>query len=151
MKCLLCIFFLGDSVEREKKRKGSGSSGSVVHWSDFQPSSSESTNRLLNSQKTLHSSHKFGKQHADPSHRSKGDSRAPSAVRLDHRYHPPPEEHPPPVSAGCQICHIFDVFIAYKYTSSNIEAFQIIGTIFTKRLQTPCCEPKSLVWINEQW
>ncbi|XKL63096.1 hypothetical protein PGB90_005460 [Kerria lacca] len=88
--------FTADISERESKRKGSGSSGSVVHWSDFQPSSSESTNRLLNSQKALHSSHKYYKQQSDISNR-KLDHRMVSGLRPEHRYHPPPEEHPPPV------------------------------------------------------
>ena len=88
-------------MEKDKKRKGSGSSNSVVHWSDFQPPSSESTNRLLNSQKmSTHSSHKYFKQYLDsPAHRKmEHSSRMVGIPRTEHRYHPPPEEHPPPVS-----------------------------------------------------
>lgn len=92
----MCIFFLSaDTAERENKRKGSGSSSSVVHWSDFQPSSSESTNRLINCQKTLNSSHRHFKQQNDSPYR-RGDDRV-AGSRMEHRYHPPPEEHPPPV------------------------------------------------------
>ena len=98
-KCTTIIECLGDTMEREKKRKGSGSSSSVVHWSDFQPSSSESTNRLLNSQKVpTHSSHKYYKQYADSPHRKMESSNRMVVQRAEHRYHPPPEEHPPPVS-----------------------------------------------------
>ncbi|XP_065216561.1 roundabout homolog 2 isoform X2 [Planococcus citri] len=91
--------YRGDTMERENKRKGSGSSGSVVHWSDFQPSSSESTNRLLNSQKPFQSSHKYYKQYCadSPQRRVDNCNRMNGAGRTEHKYHPPPEEHPPPV------------------------------------------------------
>ncbi len=85
-----------DSSEREEKRKGSGSSTSVVHWSDFQPSSAESTNRLLHFQKNFQSSHKYLKETSDSSYR-KCDNRGAFGLRQEHRYNPPPEEHPPPV------------------------------------------------------
>lgn len=95
----LTKIFPGNTTEREKKRKGFTSSGSVLHWSDFQLSSSESTNRLMSSQKALLSSPKFYKLCTDSSPlKADSSSRIGNIPGSEHTYHPPPEEHPPPVS-----------------------------------------------------